>query len=383
MIPQREAPTASLPEHTERVVTAPAETEAARPLKPLTRNEIYLRNRIRRVLSHYYRTKMLNSADHDPWEIMHSMLAHGLPSQVRQGGPRGEPITAIGWLCYNNPSKRKQLLMVSDEGELRAKYGVGLQGHMGQFLAMLAQCNVDRNYPIVVGGKEFTIEDLIVAEQKTSYPDTELTFKLIGLMHYLPSNSTWVNDRGENWSIERLIEEELKQPIRGAACGGTHRLAGLSLAARKRVLRGEPLDGAFLKAATFTDSYQKYAYQLQNSDGSFSTKWFTGKGSERSIDRRIQTSGHILEWLIYHSTPNELDDSRLVRGVNYVTNALYNESSREWEIGPMCHALHALRLYDERKFQPYDVAAQQETAQATGNRPSRQSSASNRQPQRR
>src|SRR5690606_27928817 len=240
----------------------------------------------------------------------------------------------------------------------RALYGVGLQGHMGQFLAMLAQSNVDRNYPIVVDGKEFTIQDLIAAEQKTCYADTELTFKLISLMHYLPSDASWVNDQGETWTIERLIEEELKQPIRGAACGGTHRLAGLSLAARKRQQRGEPVDGVWGQAAEFTESYEQYAYRLQNSDGSFSTKWFRGSGSERDIDRRIKTSGHILEWLIYQSTDEELNASRMVRGVNYVTHLLYSNSDHEWEIGPQCHALHALQLYNQRKFVPYDNTPQ-------------------------
>ncbi len=337
-------------------VAAPVEPKTvAQPLRPLTRNELLLRNKMRKVLGYYYR-QPLNSAQHDTWEVMHSVLAYGLDSQIRQGGPRGESITAIGWLCYNKPCKNKQLLRINEEGEVRALYGVGLQGHMGQFLAMLAQSNVDRNYPIVVDGKNFTIQDLIAAEQKTCYADTELTFKLISLMHYLPSDTTWLNDRGETWSIERLIEEELKQPIRGAACGGTHRLAGLSLAARKRQLRGEPVTGVWGQAAEFTESYEQYAFRLQNSDGSFSTQWFKGSGSERDIDRRIKTSGHILEWLIYQSTDEELDGSRMVRGVNYVTNLLYGNSDHEWEIGPQCHALHALQLYNQRKFVPYDNA---------------------------
>ena len=45
------------------------------------------------------------------------------------------------------------------------------------------------------------------------------------------------------------------------ACGGTHRLSGLTLAARKRVARGEPLDGDWLKASQFVEKYQNYAYR--------------------------------------------------------------------------------------------------------------------------
>lgn len=352
--------------------TPPADVAPVEPLKPLTRNQIYLRNKMRKVLSYYYR-KPLNSRDHDAWEAMHGMLAYGLHSRIRNGGPRGESVTAIGWLCYNNACKRKQLMRLNDEGEIRAQYGVGLQGHMGQFLAMLAQCNVDTSYPIRVDGKEFTIVDLIESEKETCYTNTELTFKLIGLMHYLPSGTTWVNDQGDAWSIERLIEEEVKQPVRGAACGGTHRLGGLSLAVKRRVQRGEPVDGAFKKAEEFTNRYEQYAYRLQNSDGSFSTEWFRGPGAERDINRRCRTSGHLLEWLLYQADEEELTGYRTVKGVNYLTNLLYSNSGNEWEIGPLCHALHALTIYDERVFQPHDQPQQTaETKAADGSNASAQ-----------
>ncbi len=309
------------------------------------------------MLTYYYR-KPLNSRDHDAWEAMHSMLAYELHSRIRVGGPRGETMTAVGWLCYNNPCKNKILMRLNEEGKIRAQYGVGLQGHMGQFLAMLAQCNVDPSYPIRVEGREFTIHDLIASEQETCYTNTELTFKLIGLMHYLPSDAEWVNDRGESWNVERLIEEELKQPVRGAACGGTHRLGGLSLAVKKRKKRGEPVDGVYLEAARFTNKYEQYAYRLQNSDGSFSTEWFRGPGHESDINRRCRTSGHLLEWILYQVEDEQLTSYRVVKGVNYLTNLLYSNSDNEWEVGPLCHALHALSLYDQRMFEPYDKPTQ-------------------------
>lgn len=376
---------ASTPRPAEESVAQDQPTAAAtkvapvEPLKPLTRNQIYLRNKMRKVLSYYYR-KPLNSRDHDAWEAMHGMLAYGLHSRIRNGGPRGESVTAIGWLCYNNPCKRKQLMRLNNEGEIRAQYGVGLQGHMGQFLAMLAQCNVDTSYPIRVDSKEFTIVDLIESEKETCYTNTELTFKLIGLMHYLPSDSTWVNDQGDAWSIERLIEEELQQPIRGAACGGTHRLGGLSLAVKRRAQRGEPVDGAFKKAEEFTKRYQQYAYRLQNSDGSFSTEWFRGPGAERDINRRCRTSGHLLEWLLYEADEDELTSYRVVKGVNYLTNLLYSNSSNQWEVGPLCHALHALTIYDQRMFAPYDEPEQTADAKADG--PTDASASAQRQPSR-
>ena len=40
--------------------------------------------------------------------------------------------------------------------------------------------------------------------------------------------------------------------------------------------------------------------------------------------------------------------------MNYLATLLGSNYDHEWEVGPMCHAIHALRLYDERVFQPYD-----------------------------
>jgi hypothetical protein len=335
------------------VASSIAPGPAPDPLVPLTQQQRNLRAKVRRVLKSYY-NRPLNSRDNDPWELMHGMLAYGVHSQVRQGGPQGKTITAIGWMCYNRPCKRLTLLYLTPEGDLRAKHGVGLQGHMGQFLAMLAQCQVSPDYPIRVRDKQFTINDLIEAEKVTCYPKSELTFKLIALMHYLESDATWVNDQGASWDISRLIREEISQPIRGAACGGTHRLAGLSLAARTRVRRGEPLDGEYLRAAKFVEKYQNYAFQLQNRDGSLSTEWFRGRGDEDDVDRRVKTTGHILEWLVYSLDEEQVRYAKTFRAVNYLASLLASNYNHEWEVGPMCHAIHALRLYDERVFQPHD-----------------------------
>ncbi len=331
----------------------PADITPVTELPPLSRQMIGLKNRVRAVLKGYYR-KPLASRENDPWEVMHGMLAYGVHSRIHDGGQNGQLITSVGWLCYNKPCKGQTLLYVTPSGELRAKYGVGLQGHLGQFLAMLAQCHVSPDYPIRVGGHEYTIADLIEAEKKTCYPKSELTFKLIALQHYADLNDTWVNDQGIEWDFPRLIREELAQPIRGAACGGTHRLSGLSLVVKARQRRGEPLDGEYQKANDFVKKYQQYAFRLQNRDGSLSTSWFRGAGDENDDDRRIKTTGHILEWLCYSLSDEQLREPQTVRAVTYLANLMYNNYNHNWEIGPRGHATHALLLYDQRVFQPYD-----------------------------
>ncbi len=72
----------------------------------------------------------------------------------------------------------------------------------------------------------------------------------------------------KKWNIAKLIEEELAQPIVGAACGGTHRLMGADLCgAIEGPSKGLPITGQFLRASSFTTDFIPYAFHLQNPDG--------------------------------------------------------------------------------------------------------------------
>ena len=238
---------------------------------------------------------------------MHEIIAFGVDAQLYRDGPQGPKVNAIGWLCYNGSCKGEQMLYL-DRGNLVARKGPGVQGHSGQFLAILAQSHLPIDYPMLVHGKSFTIADLVEHEKADCQPGEELTFKLIGLMHYLDSDATWTSRYGEQWSIPRLITEELKQPIRGAACGGTHRLMGFSYAINKRIQRGKPMTGEFARAQKFINDYHRYTFSLQNPDGSFSTQWFIRREANPDVDRRLKTTGHIAEWLAFSLPDEELRD---------------------------------------------------------------------------
>jgi hypothetical protein len=118
-------------------------------------------------------------------------------------------------------------------------------------------------------------------------------------------------------------------------------------------------------------NYQNYAYRLQNADGSFSTEWFKGPGSEPDIDRRLKTTGHILEWLLYAASDEQITYYRTVRAVNYLTNIMYANRTREWEAGPLGHAIHALVLYDRLAFAKYDAPGASEPVAAKPRAPQR------------
>jgi hypothetical protein len=323
----------------------PLRFEAKPEKRQLTRSEQILSNKIKYCL-HVYRNPMeMSSRDKTCWELMHTMIGYGVDNHVWVGRNR---FNTIGYLCWNGKCKGFELFE-NEKGQLQAKQGYGVQGHHGQFLAMLAQHRVDPGYVIKAGGKDFTIHDLIEFEKQTCVPKSELTFKLIALSHYLDSDATWTNEHGQ-WSIPRLINEELEQPVVGSACGGTHRLMGLSYAVRYREKREEPMTGQWQRAKQFTESYQDYAFNLQNRNGSFSTKWFEGRADNSETQRYQETSGHITEWLAYSLPEERLHDRRMVAAVNFLANLLLENHDYEWKIGPRGHAIRALALYHERAF---------------------------------
>ena len=301
---------------------------------------------IRRCLAYYLLHRIESSAERSPWGVMHAIVGFGVETPLQVGADK---VNAIGWLCWNRPCNGLQLFS-SDRGELAVRMGPGYQGHAGQFLMIMAYSRVPKDYGLKIGDYEFTIADLVKHEQLTCKAGTELSFKLLALVHYLGPEATWQNQAGESWSIERLIEEELKQPVIGTACGGTHRMCGLGYAVRKRELRTQPMTGHWARAQKFVGEYVEYTYKLQNSDGSFSSNWFEGRGDWGGVDRKINTTGHTLEWLLMSLPDDQLTDPRLVRAVQFLTNLLWDNRNRKWEIGPQGHAIHSLVLYDERVF---------------------------------
>ena len=298
-----------------------------------------------------YQRRPLNTAQHTPWEVMHGFIAFGVPTQVRVGGPAGELVNAIGWSNMGGRCRGQTMLTTTDD-RLTALKGFGVQGHSAQYLAILAQCRVATNSPIVVNSREFTVSDLIDEEMQACQEKTELTFALIALAHYLPSDTAWTARNGKEWSLPKLVEEELGQPIRGAPCGGTHRLFGLAYGCQRRLRATGRLDGVYLRANKYVRDYQQLALtQLRNRDGSFSTEWFKyAADRDDDVDRKIQTTGHILEWLVASLDQEQLYDSRVVAATEFLATALSREPSRTWKIGPLGHALHALNIYQERAW---------------------------------
>jgi len=301
---------------------------------------------IQNCLQYYY--KQTEVADgRSNWGMMHAMMVWGIDTKIIAN--RRE-YSAIAWIAGNNACRGQRLLGLNSRGGIEVKSGIGLQGHQAQFLTVCALAKVPIDYPLYVGRKKFTVLDVVKAEMADCESGDELTFNLIGLSHYLDTDQTWIGADRRQWDFERLIREELSQPIVGQTCGGTHRLMGYDHALRKRRMEGKPITGQWARAEAFTNDFAKYAYTLQNRDGSMSTDWFAGRQDNGELDRKIQTTGHIVEWLLTHTPDSELQDPRLVNAVRFLLSAMWNERDHDWEIGPKGHAFRSLAMFYERAY---------------------------------
>lgn len=308
--------------------------------------ERLIQQRLRQCLA-YYLFRPENVAERSPWGAMHAMLPFGVEAELVANDRR---VNAIGWLCFDGKCRGQSLFQLAGQ-RFTTPIGPGLQGHEGQFLAMLAQSQVPRTYPLKVRGQSFTVADLIQYEQATCREDSELTFKLIALSYYLAGDPQWKDQRGGTWTVGKLVREELKQGLADAACGGTHRLMSFSYACRRRTTQGLAMQGPFQDAREFLDDNLEQAFALQNPDGSFSTEWLMGRGNRPDADRKVQTTGHILEWLAYELPEERLRKPDVTRAVRYLLSQIWDQREHDWAIGPRSHALRALVLYDQKLYQ--------------------------------
>ena len=312
----------------------------SKPLDPILAKRL---QRTDACLTHYLDNPESTSV-RSPWAVMHAVLAFGADYEMIHAQGR---VNAIGWMCHNGTCRTQRMFTPKGKG-FTPNVGDGVQGHEGQFLAILAQSNVPLNYPIQIGSSKFTVEDLVRYEMATCKEKSELTFKLIGLSYYLDSNKQWRANDGKQWSIQKLIQEEMAQPIIGAACGGVHRLMGFSFSVRQRQLQGQPINGQYARAAKFVRDYVEYTWQMQNPDGSFSTNWYEGRGNEAKDERKVQTSGHMLEWLMYTMADEEIKNPRVGKAIDFLLSRIYDQRDYKWPIGPRGHATRAVALYQAR-----------------------------------
>jgi len=335
-------------------------------LTPLSEEMIALRNSVRQTLASYAK-EAFNTRDNTATNVLDVCLAYGCNAEVRRDGGNGQRLNGITCLCWNYPCAGHEILRLCD-GRIAPQIGRGYQAYPGQFLAVLALSRVPREYPIRVGDDVRKVDDLIEYEKWSCREGMDLSFKLIGLARYVPTDESWKNKQGHSWSISHLVREVLAAGGDKAPCGGTHRLMALSYVVDCRVKRGEPIDGQFLSAQKYIEEFRNHALQLANPDGTWHPDFFAYRGQGGAVVDQINSTGHILRWLVFTLPDDELQDAKIVRSVARLNALMADGRARgrnlpaasAREIAARMNALHALAIYDQRVFQPRDEASKPE-----------------------
>ncbi len=332
----------------------------ATPPRKLSEAAAALRDRVRRTVARYSQ-QPLNTADNTAAEILHFCLAFGCDGEVRYGSAAGNPMNAIGCLCYGYPCAGYQLLVTGESPKLMARLGYGFQEHPSEMLAVLAQAAVPADYEIRVGKYRGSVADLVEAEKLTCVPGDDLAYKLIGLAFYVRHEESWKDRGGREWTVEKVLEEELNRSPASDRCDVAHHLMSLSYAVERRARAGKPLEGPYARARKHVAEFQDFALSLQNREGGWHPGFFALRGTSRDVPGLVRSTGHVLEWLAFSLPEDRLSEPRVVKSVGYLADLLGSESSAGWsaattprEIDSVAHALHALRLYDRRAFEGFD-----------------------------
>jgi hypothetical protein len=298
-------------------------------------------------------------------DIVHMILAGG-PSQTLYNLSSGTHQRAVDFLCresaaiHEDTHNRPYFIMDEFSGKLNESMGV------------LAVSNVNlRNTPIITAEKsEGTLEDLAdSAAKKFVLTPRENSWSLMLFSIYPGVTAEWMNDRGEVYSVEKILSQECRVPYGKGACFGTHRLEGIAFALRRFCLEqdAEPaqLTGQWSEAYDYVQGAIRLIKMNQREDGSIRRCWFGQKSipldsSEwgekfkdlialrfHPDDAVIYPTGHCLDAVspimeLFPSDREWVDRACYILGQTIETG--WTEIGRK--IGPLTHAIHALKLLD-------------------------------------
>ena len=314
--------------------------------------------RIDVALAHARDARLLDAGVQGAWQVVHGILAFGPEFPLATRAATAPALSylldggaLVGWkLRPGNPG----VIAIVEEGSTMG------QGHPDQWLGYLSQCGVaesgDRlvegiplDTPLTVGGRRFTIADLLAQAQHDIRPGQEATWTLMALSAWLPHDAAWTSGDGERWTTERVVEMEAGADIASAACGGAHRLYGLAAAvdAHRRATGGPPT-GAWAEAAAVLDDSIERARRFQQPDGTFSVHAFERPASSPEVFARLSATGHVFEVLALALDDQRLREPWVRRAADRLVTLLEQTSDLDVECGALYHAAHGLAIYRRR-----------------------------------
>jgi len=314
--------------------------------------------RIDAALAHAQNGRRLDASVQGAWQIVHGILAFGPDFPL---DARGSTTTALDYLLTGGRATGWKLRAgsVGVTAEVDPGSTMG-QGHPDQWLGYLSQCGVaagGRGDPagipldtaLRVGGRSFTVRDLLTQAQHDIRPGQEATWTLMALSHWLPPDAAWTAGDGEGWTTERVVSMEARADVPSAACGGAHRLYGLAAAVSAyRRATGKDPEGGWAEAESVLEHHLDRARRFQQPDGSFAVRPFERPGSSPDVFARLSATGHAFEVFAVALDEARLAEPWVTRAADQLVTLLESTSDLDVECGALYHAAHGLAIYRDR-----------------------------------
>ena len=203
------------------------------------------RDKVRHLLT-ALRTQPFNTQENTCTDILDFCRAFGCDTQLTDNVSTNQKVNGITCLCWNMPCAGYQL-MTTSEGHLAARVGYGYQNGSSELAAVLAMAHVPANYPARVGTSVRTVADLIEYEKLSCRAGTDMSLKLVALAYYVQKPS-WKDSMGGEWTLRKVVTEELNRPHGEDPYSATNRLLGLGSALERFKSDKEPLEGDIERA---------------------------------------------------------------------------------------------------------------------------------------
>jgi hypothetical protein len=285
------------------------------------------------------------------WTIFHAILGMGPGTKLLDPITKAQ-VNALDYICSGGKVRDMRFFPTKHGLDVQTGPTFTGQGHQDQYVAEMAQWGIAADRKFVVEGKDYTYMDFVRHTQMRASvtSNQELSWAIVVIGQYLGTDVAWTNESGEKLKFEDIVSYELKASVDDAACGGTHRLFGLSWVYHLHLAKGGKTAGVWQEIADKTKLFRDFARKYQNADGSFSTNFFRAPGNEDDPDRRINTTGHILEWLSLALPDAELKEQWIQDAANRLALMILDQSSESIDGGSLYHAVHGLLLYYARVY---------------------------------
>lgn len=317
-----------------------------------------LQARLHQVLASAQENRSLSSDENAAWQIMHGVVPYGQDLEIET--PDRGRIGALeyafsGGLIRGLELMPGDILPSTGRRGLKARLEPGSyvgQGHVDQWIAIMAMANIPADTTIQLGDHVFTVEDWARQAQydvSNNYLN-EYGWTLIALTHYLPNEASWTASDGKTYTLESLLRAELAQDMSEQACGGTHSLAGIVRTAAARQRLGLSDSETWTAADNLIDACLEKAKNYRASDGRLSCYYFDRSGITVDLSVELSSAGHVFEFLALALPETELSEPWVERAAERLCELLEASEAVDLECGGLYHALNGLKIYVTRRY---------------------------------